>query len=148
MISWLKRCAMEGEDRLRYSPRVRRWLSDWAWLRHAYARPDDDQARARSIRALCAAARLAPPGEGLRRMGRIHEQETILGPPAAEPCQEGQATNQIGCLVQADPCSVGFAGDGARTLPGADALRISSVYPTPQTLVTNQAQPPCSWISS
>jgi glycosyltransferase involved in cell wall biosynthesis len=80
MISWLKRCAMEGEDRLRYSPRVRRWLSGWAWLRHAYARPASDQAVARSVRALCAAARLAPPGEALRQMGRIHDQVRRLNP--------------------------------------------------------------------
>jgi glycosyltransferase involved in cell wall biosynthesis len=74
MISWLKRCAMEGEDRLRYSPRVRRWLSDWKWLRHAYSSPSDDQARARAIHALCAAARLAPPGEHPRPIALISEQ--------------------------------------------------------------------------
>jgi hypothetical protein len=39
MISWLKRCAIEGEDRLRYSPRVRRLLSAWQWRRHALANP-------------------------------------------------------------------------------------------------------------
>jgi glycosyltransferase involved in cell wall biosynthesis len=80
VISWLKRCAMEGEDRLRYDPRVRSWLSRWQWLRHAYTKPSDDQARARSLRALCAAARLAPPQEGLRRMKRIHEEVRQLNP--------------------------------------------------------------------
>jgi len=74
MISWLKRCAIEGEDHLRYSPGVRRWLSRWQWLRHAYANPSDDQARARSLRALCAAARLAPPELGPRCIEGIREQ--------------------------------------------------------------------------
>jgi glycosyltransferase involved in cell wall biosynthesis len=74
MISWLKRCAIESEDRLRYSPRVRRWLSDWKWRRHAYATPSDDQARARSIHALCAAARLTPPAERPGRIALIREQ--------------------------------------------------------------------------
>ncbi|MGH7173684.1 MAG: glycosyltransferase [Gemmataceae bacterium] len=84
MISWLKRCAIEGEDRLRYSPRVRRWLSGWQWLRHAYANSTDDQARARSIRALCAAARLAPPEVGVRRMQRIHEELRRLNPTVVD----------------------------------------------------------------
>jgi glycosyltransferase involved in cell wall biosynthesis len=84
MISWLKRCAMEGEDRLRYSPRVRRWLSGWQWLRHAYANPAGDQARARSLRALCAAARLAPPEVAGRHMERIHEQVRRLDPAAVD----------------------------------------------------------------
>lgn len=80
MISWLKRCALEGEDHLRYSPRFRRWLSGWQWLRHAHTTPADDQARARSIRALCAAARLAPRAEGLRRMERIQAEVRQLNP--------------------------------------------------------------------
>ncbi len=61
MISWLKRCAIEGEDRFRYSPRVRSWLSGWQRLRHAYANPSDDQERVRTIRAL------APPRAWRRR---------------------------------------------------------------------------------
>jgi glycosyltransferase involved in cell wall biosynthesis len=84
MISWLKRCAVEGEDHLRYSPSVRRWLSRWQWLRHAYAKPGDDQARARSLRALCAAARLAPPEVKARRMERIHELQRSLNPAAVD----------------------------------------------------------------
>lgn len=74
MIAWLKRCAIESEDRLRYNPRCRRWFSRWHWLRHAYTHPADDQARARRIRALCAAARLAPTEEGLSRIERIHAE--------------------------------------------------------------------------
>lgn len=84
MISWLKRWAVEGEDCLRYSPRVRRWLSRWQWLSHAYTKPADDQARARSLRALCAAARLAPPEIGLRRLEQIREQLRGLNPVAVD----------------------------------------------------------------
>ena len=80
MIAWLKRCAIEGEDRLRYSRRVRRWLSAWQWRRHALANPPDNQARAHTIRALCAAARLAPPAQGLQWIERIHDQIRRLDP--------------------------------------------------------------------
>lgn len=80
MISWLKRCAIESEDHLRYSPRVRRWLSGWQRLRHANANPADDQTRARTIRALCTAARLAPQREAPRHIDRIHEEVRRLNP--------------------------------------------------------------------
>jgi hypothetical protein len=66
--------------------------------------------------------------------GRIHQVETIFAsggtPPV--PCHSSLATDQIGCLVQADPCSIGFAGDGARTdnPGGVDALRVSQLYAT------------------
>jgi hypothetical protein len=68
--------------------------------------------------------------------GRIHEVETVFVQSGGSPltgCQQVSATNQIGCLVQADPCSIGVAGDGARTwssTPGSDAVRVSERYPT------------------
>jgi hypothetical protein len=50
---------------------------------------------------------------------RIHAQVPLwdTANPATKglPCQQGDATQQIGCLTQADPCSVGFAGEGAKT---------------------------------
>jgi hypothetical protein len=45
-------------------------------------------------------------------MGRIHQTETMVG-AAAVGCQELDVTDQMGCLVQADPCSFGLAGNGA-----------------------------------
>jgi hypothetical protein len=47
------------------------------------------------------------------------------------PCRLTNADNQIACLTQADPCSVGFAADSARgALPGTDAMEINQFYPT------------------
>jgi hypothetical protein len=78
-------------------------------------------------------------------MGRIHQFETQVG-NAATGCQELDVADQIGCLVQADPCSIGYDGDGAKTwntrpdgaltappTSGIDAARIAQVYPTATT---------------
>jgi hypothetical protein len=79
-------------------------------------------------------------------MGRIHQLQTLIG-NAAKGCQELDATDQIGCLVQADPCSIGYAGDGGKTwssrpngtagvptASGTDSARIAEVYPTATTV--------------
>jgi hypothetical protein len=72
----------------------------------------------------------------------------VAGPPflgscVPNVCQQGDATDQIGCLAQADPCSVGFAADGAKTwgaraVPAVasnnDALRVNQIYPTTTTV--------------
>ena len=42
---------------------------------------------------------------------RIHQVEALNGGSA---CQLEDMTDQIGCLTQADPCSIGYAGDGAK----------------------------------
>jgi len=54
---------------------------------------------------------------------RIHQVETVLGAnpsAAAAPvaCQMVDMTDQIGCLAQADPCSIGYAGDGSKSFSG------------------------------
>ncbi|MGH7437712.1 MAG: hypothetical protein ACRENE_18700, partial [Polyangiaceae bacterium] len=58
-------------------------------------------------------------------------------------CKSGDATDQIGCLVQADPCSVGYAGDNGKTwgnrvsptvASGNDALRVNTIYPVAGTV--------------
>jgi hypothetical protein len=82
---------------------------------------------------------------------RIHQYETALG-GAASACQYQDMTDQIGCLVQADPCSIGFAGNAAKydAVPGGvangvatnppragtngplgtfDSVRVAQVYP-------------------
>jgi cysteine-rich repeat protein len=54
-------------------------------------------------------------------MGRIHTISTVWNTGATVPvapnvgCQMKDATDQIACLTQADPCSVGYAGDGGKT---------------------------------
>jgi hypothetical protein len=73
--------------------------------------------------------------------GRIHEVEVAIGGYTFFPCKQLLPTDQIGCLVQADPCSIGFAGDGARTwsaTPGMDALRVNQVYPDATTVANGQ----------
>jgi glycosyltransferase involved in cell wall biosynthesis len=81
MISWLKRCAVEGEDRLRYSPQVRRWLSGLQLVRASRTPPRDNQTLARSIRELCTAVRLAADPETVRAgMARIRRHLCGLDP--------------------------------------------------------------------
>jgi glycosyltransferase involved in cell wall biosynthesis len=85
MISWLRRCALEGEDRLRYSPQVRRWLSTFQLLRASRARPRDNQALARTLRDLCTATRLAADEDAVRTgMARIHRCLAALDPYAID----------------------------------------------------------------
>ncbi len=57
-------------------------------------------------------------------------------------------TDQIGCLAQADPCSIGYAGDGSKswasqtngasalggTAGGIDAIRVAQTYPNTATV--------------
>jgi cysteine-rich repeat protein len=45
---------------------------------------------------------------------RIHEAETIVG-SSVVACQMEDMTDQIGCLMQADPCSIGYAGNEGLT---------------------------------
>jgi hypothetical protein len=81
---------------------------------------------------------------------RIHQTETVLGGsggvPLAAGCQFVDADDQIACLLQADPCSIGFASDGAKSFASAtngsvttpvgavDSVRIAQVYPTATTV--------------
>jgi hypothetical protein len=52
---------------------------------------------------------------------RIHQVETVLGANAsgvglAAGCQLVDMTDQIACLSQADPCSIGYAGDAGKAI--------------------------------
>jgi cysteine-rich repeat protein len=78
---------------------------------------------------------------------RIHQVETAVG-PANVACQMVDMTDQIGCLAQADPCSIGYAGDGSKgwtghangaaggggVAGGIDAMRVAQVYPNTTTV--------------
>ncbi len=62
---------------------------------------------------------------------RIHSTRTQNTPDATTgTCQNRDATSQIGCLVQASPCSLGFAGREASTEAGAVALKVNALEPT------------------
>jgi cysteine-rich repeat protein len=84
---------------------------------------------------------------------RIHQQETMWGSSTTfTACQLQDMTDQIGCLTQADPCSIGYAGDGSKTwfnhngacaanggkncptAANTDSLRIAQTYPTTTTV--------------
>ncbi len=79
---------------------------------------------------------------------RIHQVETIFGTTSTNAaCQLVDMTDQIGCLTQADACSIGYAGAGASdfskranpapggTTPGAIAsLRVAQISPSTATV--------------
>lgn len=68
MLAPVKRCAIATEDWLRYHPVVRGVLSRYKLWTDRVAPCRSDQALARSIVKLCAAARLAPSDERVRRI--------------------------------------------------------------------------------
>jgi glycosyltransferase involved in cell wall biosynthesis len=81
MMGRVKRCAIEGEDWLRYSPLIRSGLSRLKLLGDAVSPQRGDIGLARSIATLCAAARLATSDAALTRiMERIHRRVGLLNP--------------------------------------------------------------------
>ena len=60
---------------------------------------------------------------------RIHTTRTMNNPNNVGTCTELDATSQIGCLVQASPCSIGYAGKEAATFAGAAAIKVNAVDP-------------------
>ena len=61
---------------------------------------------------------------------RLHTAHT-LSPTAGIPtCQQADMTNQIGCLVAASPCSLGYAGRGALSVnPNTGPIKINKMSP-------------------
>jgi glycosyltransferase involved in cell wall biosynthesis len=79
VISWLKRCVLEGEDRLRYSPLVKGILRRYRLLRDRAPDASDPQAVARSIARLCSTARLATDDAALLSIEeRIRQRVKLL----------------------------------------------------------------------
>jgi hypothetical protein len=74
--------------------------------------------------------------------GRIHQVETAVA--GLTKCQLVDATDQIGCLVQADPCSIGYAGNGSTgwgdnnpsgtVASNNAAIRVNQIAPTATTV--------------
>ncbi len=58
---------------------------------------------------------------------RIHSVHSIASP--AILCKKVSATDQIGCLVQASPCSIGYAGNSAADGTNTIALKVNNVDP-------------------
>jgi cysteine-rich repeat protein len=80
---------------------------------------------------------------------RVHQIDVAVA--GATACQMTDMTDQIGCLGQADPCSIGYAGDGGKgwnthaaapnggvgtlpSSPGSDAVNVFAVYPQTSTV--------------
>jgi hypothetical protein len=60
---------------------------------------------------------------------RLHTTRTIAA--GAATCQQTSSTDQIGCLTQANPCTIGFAGrEATGVAPGIVALKVNGLEPT------------------
>jgi hypothetical protein len=60
---------------------------------------------------------------------RLHTTATVAA--GASICQRQTATDQIGCLTQANPCTIGFAGrEAAGVVPGIVSLNVNGLPPT------------------
>jgi len=59
---------------------------------------------------------------------RIHTSRVMAG--GGTTCTKSSSTDQIGCLVQASPCSLGFAGREAANQAGSLALMVNGITPT------------------
>jgi hypothetical protein len=73
---------------------------------------------------------------------RIHATRNLTG-GTATGCTLGSATTQIGCLVSASPCSIGFAGREGLSQAGTVGLRVRGKSPGVteiQDLITNPSQ--------
>lgn len=62
---------------------------------------------------------------------RIHmHKATTYAPSTAASCQLADDTQSIGCLVNSDPCSIGFAGREADKQAGNQAETVNGIAPT------------------
>lgn len=65
---------------------------------------------------------------------RIHTTLVSTG-STGTACQKADSTAQIGCLAQADPCSIGYAGREAATVnANVVALTVNAIAPTPANI--------------
>jgi hypothetical protein len=73
---------------------------------------------------------------------RVHT--TAVLPGGGATCQQSSSTDQMGCLVSASPCSIGYAGREADQQPGAIALTVNNIADTQaniEKLVTSPGDP-------
>lgn len=87
---------------------------------------------------LTVAQKIPPPGQGAAPNGvplqgayyRIHSTKSLN--PNGRVCTFPSMTDQIGCLVEASPCSIGYASRTAAltsTNPNTDAIKINAQSP-------------------
>jgi hypothetical protein len=65
---------------------------------------------------------------------RLHANASMLNPNSGSTCQQRDATDQIGCLVAASPCSIGYAGKEAASPsinPNTVGLLANGIGPSP-----------------
>jgi hypothetical protein len=73
---------------------------------------------------------------------RIHATRTMSGPDfTADPCQNQDGIFQIGCLVRASPCSIGFAGRFAAAVTDTVALKVNGLSVTDNACVRSMTYP-------
>jgi hypothetical protein len=61
---------------------------------------------------------------------RIHTNHTLSTNTSIPTCQQADMTSQVGCLVAASPCSIGYAGRTALTQnPNTVALKLDKINP-------------------
>jgi len=83
------------------------------------------------------AARQARVVSGYYRLHTTRNTTRNGSVPKIASCQQFTSTDQIGCLVKANTCTIGFAGREAadKTLPGANfALRMEGIVPSTQNI--------------
>ena len=62
---------------------------------------------------------------------RVNASDNASNPAGASGCSETSSTRQIGCLAQASPCSLGFAGrEASDSITDSAALRVNNISPT------------------
>jgi hypothetical protein len=66
---------------------------------------------------------------------RLHTTRTALNPSNGFGCTHADATSQIGCLVKASPCSIGFAGREAAVMDGVAGLKLNAIEPSSQCIL-------------
>jgi len=60
---------------------------------------------------------------------RIHMNHVMADAGTAPTCKKPSATDQIGCLVHASTCSIGYAGNSAADGTNTIALKVNDVDP-------------------
>lgn len=65
---------------------------------------------------------------------RIHSARAIAKAGDAEPCRRTSEDGQLGCLVQASPCSVGVAKLPAKNASGATNLKVADIRPSDENV--------------
>jgi cysteine-rich repeat protein len=80
-------------------------------------------------------------GRGRQMEGAFYRVHATRSFTAGVTCQQKQATSQIGCLVAASPCSIGFAGrEAVSATAQTESLNVNGLYPT-LSCITTQAYP-------